>query len=812
MSSINRPIPRVWVVSTARSDASDTGARFINEPRTPRLYWIATTLCVLLLAATACPALEAGAATIEITPQPPLGVPMSGYGGDTYDHRSQATHDPLHARVLVLDDGRSRTALITLDLIGLNQGDLPTRLRELGIGNWVLASSHTHGGPKVLSLLEPFAEDRTWPVDDPYVTWLENRIAEGTARALERMQPATLSVAKGSVDISFNRRLVHTDGTVEMIWGANRARRYTGPTDPEVGVVRVDDRAGNPLAILLNYACHPVVLGSGNRQLTADYPGYACAYLERRFPGTVALFLQGADGDLDPYIDVQNDFAPAQDQGEELGREVERVVRALDPYREGQPHALELHPLIEVTHYQYTFAGFYDRSQSIETPFSLLRIGDRLAFVNLPGEPFVELQLDLKARSPLPFTFLIGYANGYAGYFPTLKANREGGYGANSGGTMHLEAAAGEVMVARALEELTASFWEQPLPKVVVGGSVTRLLTVVRPPLLQADAPISVTVDLSQLGGSAEEELTPTEDGRFSLDVEFPLTAPAGRHEIWFTVVQQISTGPHVTRVAQTLSVLPGSDLLPLKGELASGWQLETSPAVNAEEIGIFDGLAARAFQVDSAAMAAWASTWSIDLTRQEPFSLSGYGSLRLQFHAGTLVAPREPWLALYLGERRIDLRGKIDLENPDWQTVELPLDPTAQETPIKQIRLWGNLSGRFFLGELRLVSAFSPTTAAPVPATAPQSFRLLPAYPNPFNGTTTIPFDLPSSVEVNLTLYNLTGQRVITLARGMREAGGYSIGWDGMDDAGRALVSGMYFYNLTAGDRSETRKLILLR
>ena len=77
---------------------------------------------------------------------------------------------------------------------------------------------------------------------------------------------------------------------------------------------------------------------------------------------------------------------------------------------------------------------------------------------------------------------------------------------------------------------------------------------------------------------------------------------------------------------------------------------------------------------------------------------------------------------------------------------------------------------------------------------------------------TVTIPFDLPSSVEVKLTLYNLTGQRVITLARGMREAGGYSIGWDGMDDAGRALVSGMYFYNLTAGDRSETRKLILLR
>lgn len=613
------------------------------------------------MAATACPALEAGAATIEITPQPPVGVPMSGYDFDTY---SQAMHDPLHARVLVLDDGRSRTALITLDLIGLNQGDLPTRLRELGISNWVLASSHTHGGPKVLSLLEPFAEDRTWPVDDPYVTWLENRIVEGTARALERMQPATLSVAKGSVDISFNRRLVHTDGTVEMIWGANRARRYTGPTDPEVGVVRVDDRAGNPLAILLNYACHPVVLGNGNRQLTADYPGYACAYLERRFPGTVALFLQGADGDLDPYIDVQNDFAPAQDQGEELGREVERVVRALDPYREGQPHALELNPLIEVTHYQHTFAGFYDRSQSIETPFSLLRIGDRLAFVNLPGEPFVELQLDLKARSPLPFTFLIGYANGYAGYFPTLKANREGGYGANSGGTMHLEAAAGEVMVARALEELTASFWEQPLPKVVIGGSVTRLLTVVRPPLLQADAPISVTVDLSQLGGSAEEELTPTEDGRFSLDVEFPLTAPAGRHEIWFTVVQQISTGPHVTRVAQTLSVLPGQ------------------PTAVAE--------------TDDGAL--------------------------------------------------------------------------------------------------------------------PQESALDQNYPNPFNAETAITFRVNVSGHVDLAVFDLAGQRIRTLFSGRRETGAHVVRWNGRDDGGTEVASGVYLYRLETREFKEARRLALLK
>lgn len=79
-------------------------------------------------------------------------------------------------------------------------------------------------------------------------------------------------------------------------------------------------------------------------------------------------------------------------------------------------------------------------------------------------------------------------------------------------------------------------------------------------------------------------------------------------------------------------------------------------------------------------------------------------------------------------------------------------------------------------------------------------------------NPETTIRFDLPSSGEAELSLFNLTGQRVATLIRGFREMGSYTLRWDGTDDAGRALASGMYIYRLTAGDRVETRKLMLLR
>lgn len=398
--------------------------------------------------------MRAGTAKVDLTPQPATGVFMTGYT-NSHDKPSVGVHDPLYARILLLDDGRTTVALVALDLIGLNPGRLPEMVRNLGVDGLLLAASHTHGGPMVLDLYEPYGEDRSWPSGNPYLSWAEEQIAAGIAQAKGTLQPVRLSVGSGAVDLSFNRRLVKPDGSVEMIWGQNRERRqHYGPVDPEVGIVRVDSLDGELVALLCNYACHPVVLGSGNQLLTADFPGYTCAYLENQFPGALALFLQGACGDLDPYVDVQSDFAPAQAQGEVLGREAARVVRAVESYREGAVNALEPEPHLILTALSRECRRFYHPETSARIEYSVLRIGGKLAFLNLPGEPFVELQLDLKKRSPLPHTFLLGYTNGYTGYFPTAQASRQGGYGANSGQTMHVEASAGEAMVEEALATL----------------------------------------------------------------------------------------------------------------------------------------------------------------------------------------------------------------------------------------------------------------------------------------------------------------------------------------------------------------------
>ena len=97
--------------------------------------------------------------------------------------------------------------------------------------------------------------------------------------------------------------------------------------------------------------------------------------------------------------------------------------------------------------------------------------------------------------------------------------------------------------------------------------------------------------------------------------------------------------------------------------------------------------------------------------------------------------------------------------------------------------------------------------------ASLPESFTLGQNYPNPFNSGTVIRFELPASQEVELSVYNMSGQKVATLVQGVRAAGSYAVHWDGADAAGRSLASGMYVYRLAGSEGPvETRKLLLLR
>jgi hypothetical protein len=93
-----------------------------------------------------------------------------------------------------------------------------------------------------------------------------------------------------------------------------------------------------------------------------------------------------------------------------------------------------------------------------------------------------------------------------------------------------------------------------------------------------------------------------------------------------------------------------------------------------------------------------------------------------------------------------------------------------------------------------------------------PKKFIAYQNYPNPFNPSTTISFDLPHAAKVTIDIFNSMGQRVTRLVQEQKQAGHYQLEWQGMDDVGHAVVSGLYFYKVSAGELSFTRKMVLLR
>ena len=127
-----------------------------------------------------------------------------------------------------------------------------------------------------------------------------------------------------------------------------------------------------------------------------------------------------------------------------------------------------------------------------------------------------------------------------------------------------------------------------------------------------------------------------------------------------------------------------------------------------------------------------------------------------------------------------------------------------------------GNLQGTFYLDDVRLIAEEPPSSDTAVleahQGNTPEVFSLDQNYPNPFNRGTVIRFDLPRRQIVDLAVYNLAGQQVATLIHGFRPAGAYTMRWDGRNEEGQTLASGLYFYRLSGDRFAETRQMVLVK
>ena len=408
--------------------------------------------------------LRAAAAAVEITP--PAGSLLYGYGARG-TNRSEGVHDPLHARALVLEAGGETVAVVTLDL-GSVRKENTLHVRQAvrdaaGFDHVLLNASHTHSAP-LFEADFPSAER-------PWVAELERKIADVVLEAHAALRPARVAVGWGRASEGHNRRRVFVDGSVEMFW-RNRERLPTAPLDESVGVLAVDGADGEPIATLVNFAVHPVILGPENMLLSADYPGAMAALLADRGVG-LPMFLQGAAGDINPFWDKtppeEGGFEQVRMAGERLGQEVLRIRAELiaaealhDPGALSvRRHLVTLEPrwdldspVVEEGFRRYGLEASLQRYRARfprerEAEVNTLVLGTRgerqFALATFPGEFFVEHQLRLRAASQVPHVFFAGYTNGELAYFPTIAAAAQGGYGGRE--ATIVEVGAGEKLV-----------------------------------------------------------------------------------------------------------------------------------------------------------------------------------------------------------------------------------------------------------------------------------------------------------------------------------------------------------------------------
>jgi hypothetical protein len=415
-------------------------------------------MILLLISGPACAqTLEAGVARVDITP--PLGLPLQGYGGHP-ERIAAGVRDPLYARVLVLGAGSTRLALVDLDLIASFGPPYLAQLREATQGdvqNLLVAAIHTHSGPALIPSSTP-----------PPGAWEGSAVAKvagAVHQAAMHMVAARLGVGYGISYIGHNRLRRNRDGTVTW-FEPNWTGASTAPVDPTVAVLRIDDLTGSPLAILVNYACHPVIFHPDNRLYSADFPGVMTRVVEKVFDGKpLCFFLQGGDGDINPNYAVtplqQGAAELCERTGTELGRVVARVAQQIHTTADANPSlqfaqdAIRFRPRWDAHQWLAADPQASDSIASKTQPeyqldVTTVLLNKRIAFLAMPGEPFVDFQRDWRARCPTQDCFFLGYANGYYGYFPTISAASWGGYGASQASTW-IQVGAGERMLDQAL-------------------------------------------------------------------------------------------------------------------------------------------------------------------------------------------------------------------------------------------------------------------------------------------------------------------------------------------------------------------------
>lgn len=371
-------------------------------------------------AAETGPAIRAGVASMDITPEMPIR--LSGYAA-----RQEEAHEvkqPLHAKALALEaEDAPLSILITADLIAVPAwitGEVARRLAdEIGLERSQLAicATHTHAGPVVRRTIpdlfgSKLPEDEQGRIDR-YAETLVDKLEEVALAAAGDLREAGLSWGQGSVDFAMNRRVIE-DGQWTGFGAVSES-----PVDHDVPVLAVRGPDGALRAVFVNYACHCTTLTGQFNVVHGDWAGEAAARLEETHENATALIAIGCGGDANPHPRAELDYAGQH--GQTLADEVNEVLS-------GKLTPLNHAPRGEIRTVSLPFA---EEDAELEYPIQAWAFGDALAMLFLPGEVTVDYALRLKDELDRQRLWINAYANDVPSYIASSRVIEEGGYEAD---------------------------------------------------------------------------------------------------------------------------------------------------------------------------------------------------------------------------------------------------------------------------------------------------------------------------------------------------------------------------------------------
>ncbi len=404
---------------------------------TLRSYSVTAVVCLgSFLAAASANALDVGVASCDITPDVSgYKVPLAGYGARK-GQPSTGVHDPLHAKVLFFRDGKKSMALVTCDLRSITPQLKQQALQKaadlgLTVDTLFLCASHTHDGPSIFP--EKFWQLQFGECDPAVIDVMSSAIAAGLHTAAKNMAPARVGFGSERLEGFTRNRRWHYD---------NEARKTAGETaalNPILSVLRVDGNDGKCRALLVHFATHPTLLGASNMLISAEWPGVLQQALEAAFPGAVALYCNGAEGDQSPDgAKGADEFERVKDYGTRLARRAQVVAKGIETKSNQRIGIVRMTPeLPPIGFSPGARNGPYKSYEPLalaalprQAEIQVLRIGDT-ALAGLPGEPICEVGLDTHkqvAAAGFKNVLTIGLANDYLGYIVNEKEYLHGGY------------------------------------------------------------------------------------------------------------------------------------------------------------------------------------------------------------------------------------------------------------------------------------------------------------------------------------------------------------------------------------------------